>query len=138
MGKPLGTLMLPTKLRQERRRLEIEDEFEMTLLPWQVSKQPNKDYDELSLEGQIAYKKLMRDILDVTAVENKEKRLRYIAEMYQWINNDARRAKTFPGDEGFEYTFEYWCEQLDVDEGYMRRKLREFLRNATKEVKIET
>ena len=137
MGRPRGAIFLPTFLRQERKRFAEPDEFEMTLLPWQVSKQPNKDFDELSLESQIAYKKLMRDILDVT-IPVREKRLQYIAEMYLWMQNDARRAKCYPGLDGFEYRFDYWCEQLDVDEGYMRRKLREFLRKATKAVKMET
>lgn len=128
-------IQLPTFLRQERRP-QAEDEFEMTLLPFQVSRQANRDYDELPLEGQIAYKALMIFILDVTS-PNRERRLQSISEMYQWMNNDARRAKFAPGDDGFEYTFENWCENLDVDSGYMRRKLRSFLTKSTKAVKME-
>lgn len=128
-------IQLPTFLRQERRPY-AEDEFEMTLLPFQVSRQANRDYDELPLEGQIAYKALMIFILDVTS-PNRERRLASISEMYQWMNNDARRAKFTPGLEGFEYTFEYWCENLDVDSGYMRRKLRSFLTKSTKAVKMD-
>ncbi len=127
-------IQLPTFLRQERRSLET-DEFEMTLLPFQVSRQANKDYDELPLESQIAYKALMIFILDVTS-PNKERRLESISEMYQWMNNDARRARFLPGEDGFEYTFENWCENLDVDSGYMRRKLRGFLAQNTKAVKV--
>ena len=132
-----GRIQIPKQLlllRQEARS-STNDEFEMALLPGQLSKFPEKDFSQLDLESKIAYKALMVFLLDCTS-PNKQKRLQSIAEMYIWMNNDSRRARFEPGPDGFEYSFAYWCEQLDVDEGYMRRKLKEFLTKNVKAVKI--
>lgn len=71
-------------------------------------------------------------MFDCARQRDPRKRGKAILEVAAWIENDARGARFQAGPDGFEYTFEFWCESLGVDEGAMRRhlggKLREWER----------
>jgi len=80
-----------------------------------------------SPDEKLAWRFLLRLIWDTKRGPRKMRR-GYVAEVLRWMEDDAREARYYAGDEGFEYTFGWWCDVLGVDEGYMKRKMEDFLK----------
>lgn len=76
------------------------------------------DLSDKSPEEKLAWKVLLRIVWDVRRGPLR-RRERAKAETLRWLASD--------GD--FVYPFETFAESLGIDEGYFRRKLREFINN---------
>lgn len=112
---------------------ELDEIPEPTILPGQFSRYSEIDFESKTDEERIAWRLLTRNLLDCSDGD-KNARLRSIAEMESWMNDDASKAGVNPGEEGFEYTFDYWAEMLGQEPGYMRRKMVEWLERRREEI----
>lgn len=74
------------------------------------------DLSDKSPEEKLAWKVLLRIVWDLRRGP-LTRRQKARTEVLAWLAND--------GD--FEYSFELFAESLQIDEGYFRRKLREFV-----------
>ena len=142
---------LSIHLKVKPKRKLDPDEWDLAIMPSQFRYPSTIDYAGKTPEQKLAWALLERNLLDICGInwtvghnynqyqrENGAKtriRLKAITEIYLWMNNDARRAKIQSGPDGFIYSFDHWCELLDVDCDYMRRGLRKLLKEQTKDAK---
>lgn len=136
---------LKIKLCIKTRPTVVQDDWETAMLPGQFRSKPNKGWEERCAEEKLAWAFLERLLLDITGVAQEGmsaaskarrqlRQARAIAETYLWMNNDLRWAEE---DDSFEYPFDYWCELLEIDEGYMKRGLKRLLVKSSKDLKAQ-
>ena len=95
--------------------------WEPVVLPAQWWSLPSKQ--ARNAEERIAWS-FLRQIIHDCSRGPKARRLKYIAEVYCWLNCSEA-----------PYSFEEWTSLLRVPEDYMRDKLKAKLREWTKEAK---
>src|SRR5579872_1442935 len=95
----------------------------MTLGQWNdLFRRP--EFSPETPEQKLAWKLLYINMSDCLKGSTKEK-LRWIDEIEQWMLGQKSGQ---PFD--FYWSFDYWCEQLNIDSTYMRHGFGDFLREA--------
>jgi hypothetical protein len=101
------------------------DETDVTFPPTLMQfVEPNKPK---SLEQSIAWKLVKQNVADVV-IGLPEHRLRYIEEIREWMVGDSKADY---------WTFDYWCELLEHDSGYMRKHWMAFLDKCEETARVD-
>ena len=139
---------LMVRLCAKQKPTVIADEWDSTILPVQFRRPTEKDWGDRTGEEKLAWAFLERLLMDISSTSDpgmtgkarstkQLRQARAIAETYLWMADDSSKAAYRPGKGGFEYSFEHWCDLLEIDEGYMRRGLRSLLSKMSKELKAQ-
>lgn len=106
-------ILVPRELAFKKRFCDEEWDYAPTMAQW------NRTADDppRSIEQLIARRLLRQNVADIV-IGPPQRRLAYIEEIRAWMA---------PGADAIAWSWDYWCEQLDWDPDFMRRKWTPFL-----------